>query len=122
MPTYEFRCQACKRKFDKFFTFQEYGSVKVACPFCSSEDVKRAIGRIRVARSEASHLAGMADPSALDNLDDDPRQLGRMMREMKSSVGGSELGAEFDEVVDRLEKGQTPDEIDQAFPESPGDE
>jgi hypothetical protein len=83
--------------------------------------VKRAIGRIRVARGDAGRLAGLADPSVLDGLDDDPKQLGKMMREMKSNVG-ADLGGEFDEVVDRLEKGQTPDEIDQAYPDSPGDE
>jgi len=121
MPTYEFRCQSCKKKFEKFYSFQEYGSVKVVCPYCTSEDVKRTIGRIRVARGDAGHLADMADPSALENLDGDPRELGRMMREMKSTVG-ADLGGEFDEVVDRLEKGQSPDEIDAAFPETPGDE
>jgi len=64
----------------------------------------------------------MADPAALDQIDDDPRKLGQMMREMKSEVG-AELGGEFDEVVDRLEKGQSPDEIEQAFPDiAAGDE
>ena len=121
MPTYEFRCNTCKRKFDKFYTFQEYGSTATECPFCASKDVVRTIGRIRVARSDASHLAEMSDPAALEGIDDDPRQLGRMMREMKSQVGDN-LGGEFDEVVDRLEKGQSPDEIDQAFSDPSGDE
>ncbi len=121
MPTYEFRCQTCKRKFEKFYCFQDYDSAVTICPFCDSSDVVRTIGRIRVARSDASHLAEMSDPAALDGIDDDPRQLGRMMREMKSQVGDN-LGGEFDEVVDRLEKGQSPDEIDQAFSGPSGDE
>ena len=50
----------------------------------------------------------------------DPRALGRMMKEMKGEIG-EEMGGEFDEVVDRLEKGQTPDEIEQSFPDPDGD-
>jgi len=42
--------------------------------------------------------------------------LGRMMRQMGSELG-EELPPEFDEVVDRLEKGQSPEEIEQALPD-----
>lgn len=116
MPTYEYRCQSCRRKFDKFISYQEYETAQLACPNCGSVEVARAIGRVRVTRGSFGHLADMADPAALDQIDDDPRKLGQMMREMKSEVG-AELGGEFDEVVDRLEKGQSPDEIEQAFPD-----
>ncbi len=116
MPTYEYRCQTCRRKFGTFQTYEEYGSIQVVCPHCSSTVVERTIGKVRVTRGSLGHLADMADPAALDQIDDDPRKLGQMMREMKSEVG-TELGGEFDEVVDRLEKGQSPDEIEQAFPD-----
>jgi putative FmdB family regulatory protein len=119
MPTYDYRCLACRRKFDKFLTYQDYETAQVACPFCKSAKVTRAIGRVRVTRGSFGHLADMADPAVLDQIDDDPKKLGQMMREMKSEVG-AELGGEFDEVVDRLEKGQSPDEIDQAFPDFGG--
>jgi putative FmdB family regulatory protein len=121
MPTYEYRCQACRRKFDKILSYSEYGSVTITCPHCASEQVTRLIGKIRVTRNSMAHLTEMADPANLDNIDDDPKALGRMMREMKSDVG-VDMGGEFDEVVDRLEKGQSPDEIDQAFPDIVPDE
>jgi hypothetical protein len=55
-------------------------------------------------------------------MENDPRALGRAMKEMQGEVG-EEMGGEFNEVVDRLEKGQSPDEIDQAFPDlDAGDE
>jgi hypothetical protein len=59
----------------------------------------------------------LADPANLDGLDEDPRALGKMMKEMKTQMGENDLPGEFDEVVDRLEKGQTPDQIEQDLPE-----
>jgi len=116
MPTYDYRCLDCQRKFSKFLSYQEYDQARVTCPYCNSSQITRKIGKIRVARTSGERLAEMADPAALDQIEDDPRALGKMMREMKSELG-AEMGNEFDEVVDRLDKGQTPDEIDQAFPD-----
>jgi putative FmdB family regulatory protein len=132
MPNYPYRCLNCKRRFEVFFTYSEYGTKPVACPHCASDQVQRRIGRIRFARSEDSRLEDLSDPSAFEGMEDDPRALGRMMRKMKAEMGsevGDEIGPEFDEVVDRLEKGQSPEEIEQAMPDlageggdSPGDD
>lgn len=116
MPKYEYRCRECKRKFEVFLTFAEYGTKPVLCRHCRSTNVDRLISRVRFARSEESRLESLADPSNLEGLDEDPRSLGRMMRTMKDQVG-EEMPAEFDEVVDRLEKGQSPDEIEKELPE-----
>ena len=116
MPNYEFRCLNCRRRFDVFFTYAEYGSSPVICPHCKSENVQRKIGRIRVARSEESRLENMADPSSLAGLEDDPRALGRMMREM-SREAGEDMGPEFDEVIGRLEAGQNPEDIEKDMPD-----
>ncbi|MCL4560014.1 MAG: zinc ribbon domain-containing protein [Chloroflexi bacterium] len=120
MPTYDFRCLNCRRSFDVYLSYQEYGEKKIVCPYCESEQVTRKIGRIRVARSEDSHLENLADPSNLDGLEDDPRALGRMMRKMSSEVG-EEMGPEFDEVVGRLEAGQSPEEIEKHIPDLGGE-
>jgi len=39
-----------------------------------------------------------------------------MMRKMGNELG-EEMPPEFDEVVDRLEKGQSPEEIEEALPD-----
>jgi putative FmdB family regulatory protein len=116
MPNYEYRCLNCRRRFDVFMTYAEYGSKTVNCPHCGSTNITRKIGKIRIARSDESRMANLADPSALANLDDDPVALGRMMRQMKSEVG-EEMAPEFDEVVDRLEAGQSPDDIEKDLPD-----
>lgn len=119
MPNYEYRCQDCGRRFEVFFTFADYGKKTVTCKHCHSQNVSRKIGRIRVARSEEnrmSQLEDMANPDRLESLEDDPRELGRIMRNMSSEMG-EEIGPEFNEVVNRLEKGQTPDQIENDMPD-----
>lgn len=121
MPTYRYHCLSCKKRFELFMTFQEYGVKSVVCPGCSSEKVERRIERIRVMKDDAARLARMADPESLSRIDDDPRALGKMMREMESGLG-EKMGAEFDEVVGRLESGQTPEAIEKELPDlSSGD-
>jgi hypothetical protein len=96
--------------------YSDYGKRKIVCSHCESVEVERKIGRIRFARSEESRLENLADPSNLDGLEDDPKALARMMRQMSNEMG-EDLGPEFDEVVGRLESGQSPDEIEEALPD-----
>jgi putative FmdB family regulatory protein len=116
MPNYEYRCQNCKRRVSLFFTYADYGKTTPACPYCHSTNLQRKIGRIRVARSDESRMENLADPASLSGLDDDPRALGRMMRSMSKEVG-EEMPPEFDEVVERLEKGQSPEDIEKELPD-----
>jgi putative FmdB family regulatory protein len=116
MPNYEFRCQNCRRRFELFVSYSDYGKKPVTCPHCKSDNVQRRIGRVRVARSGESRLESMADPGNLEGLEDDPRALGRMMRQM-SHEAGEEMPPEFDEVVGRLESGQSPEQIEQDLPD-----
>ncbi len=116
MPSYEYRCLDCKRRFEVYLSYDEYGKQKVHCVNCNSQDVQRTIGRIRIAHSEESRLEKMADPANLAGLEDDPKALARMMRQMGSEMG-EDLGPEYDEVLDRLESGQSPEEIETAIPD-----
>ncbi len=116
MPYYPYRCLNCQKRFEVFLSYSEYGTRPVACPFCKSENVQRRITRVRIAKSEESRLEDLADPSALAGLEDDPKALGRMMRRMGDELG-EDLPPEFDEVVDRLEAGQSPEEIEKALPD-----
>ena len=115
MPTYDFRCLTCHKKFDVFLTFQEYDSAKVVCTHCGSEQVSRKIGRIRVARSQDSRLDNFSE-TRLDGMENEPQSLGRMMRKMSSELG-EEMPGEFNEVVGRLEKGESPELIEKSMPD-----
>jgi putative FmdB family regulatory protein len=124
MPTYDFICLNCGQRFDVFLSYSEYGSKKVQCIHCSSLNVRRRMTRVRIAKSEESRMEGLADESPLEGMEDDPKALGRMMKKMGKEMG-EDLPPEFDDVVDRLEAGQSPEDIESALPdlgtgESPG--
>jgi putative FmdB family regulatory protein len=116
MPTYDYTCQDCHKRFDVFLTYQEYGVKPVACPHCKSENARRRVPRVRVLKTDEQRLSAMSDPSKLGMIDDDPVALGRMMRQMGSELG-EDLPPEFDEVVDRLEAGQSAEDIESALPD-----
>lgn len=119
MPNYQYICIECQKRFEVYLTYDEYGTNPVDCPNCSSKNVQRLIGRVRFARSEESRLENLADPSALAGLEDDPQAMGQMMRKMSREMG-EDMGPEFDEVIDRLESGQSPEEIEEAVPDLGG--
>jgi putative FmdB family regulatory protein len=119
MPYYPYRCADCKKRFEIFLSYNEYGTHPVNCPHCGSQNVLRRISRVRFARSEESRLENLSDLDNLDGLEDDPRALGRMMRKMGQEMG-EDAGPEFDEVINRLESGQSPEEIESALPDLGG--
>lgn len=116
MPTYQYICNQCKKRFEVYLTYKEYDQAQVRCPACHSENVQRRIGRIRFARTEESRLENLMDTENLDGIEEDPKALGRLMRKMGNELG-EEMGPEFDEVVSRLEKGQDPEEIEKDLPD-----
>jgi Flp pilus assembly protein TadB len=63
----------------------------------------------------------MADPANFGDLDEnDPRSIARFMRKMGDEMG-EDLGPEFGEVVDRLEAGESPEDIEKEMPDLGGD-
>ncbi len=126
MPTYDFICNACEKRFEIFLTFSEYGKKVVHCAHCESTNVRRRMTKVRIARSDESRMESAAnDFSGFEGLEDDPKALGRMMRKMGGEMG-EDLPPEFNDVVDRLEAGQSPEEIESALPDlgadNPSDE
>src|SRR5215217_6716919 len=121
MPTYDFICNDCHQRFDVFMTFAEYGKKPVACTNCNSKNVRRRMTKVRIAKSEESRMESMTDDfSGFEGLEDDPQAMGQMMRKMGKEMG-EDLPPEFDEVVDRLESGQSPEDIEKAIPDLGGD-
>jgi putative FmdB family regulatory protein len=122
MPTYDFICNHCNQRFDVFMTFAEYGKKTVSCAHCGSQDVRRRMTKVRIAKSEESRMDSMADEfSGMDGLENDPKAMGKMMRKMGKEMG-EEVPPEFDEVVDRLEAGQSPEDIESSMPDLGGDD
>lgn len=118
MPIYEYRCRDCRRRINIFWrSFSQAADGEATCPHCGSHNLSRLVSKVAVLRSEDSRLDDLADPSSLGDLDEnDPKSIARWMRKMGDEMG-EDLGDEMDEVVDRLEAGESPEEIEKTMPE-----
>ena len=111
MPIYEYRCQGCRRK-SSLFLRSFSATVEPQCPHCGTREMTRLISRFAVLKSEDSRLEDLGDPSNFADLDEnDPRSIARWARRMGSEMG-EDLGPEFEEMVDRMESGEMPDELE----------
>ncbi|MBI1987380.1 MAG: zinc ribbon domain-containing protein [Nitrospinae bacterium] len=116
MPIYEYVCNSCQRRFSKLWKTIS-ASREASCPHCGGGDLRRLISRVSVIKSEESRLDALADPGNLGDLDEnDPRSLARWMKKM-GQESGEELGEEFGEMVERLETGESPEEIEASMPD-----
>ena len=123
MPIYEYRCPNCKKKVSVFFrSLSDVDHASARCPNCGSGGLVRLMSRVRVIRGSsqpASDGGGDEDFGAdmLDGLDEnDPRSMGRFMRKM-AEESGEDMPPEFGEVVNRLERGESPEDIEKSMPE-----
>lgn len=116
MPIYEYSCRQCGRRARIYLSYDEYDQATPACPHCGSDDLKRRLGRVAIARSEGTRLDDLMADDSLDGLEDDPRAMGRFMRQMSQEMG-EDMGEEMAEVAGRLEKGESMESIERSMPD-----
>ena len=122
MPDYEYQCANCGKYVKLFFTYSEFDSAEPACTHCGSTNLNRLISRVGLAKSEESRLDALDPDSMMAGLDEeDPRSMGRFMRKMSEEMG-EDLGDEFEEVVGRLESGESPESIEESMPDLGADD
>ncbi len=126
MPIYEYRCGNCKRRVSIFFRSFS-ATADPQCPNCGSDQLARLVSRVATLKSEDARLEAMSDPTNFGDVDEkDPKSVAKFMRKMSNQMGDEELGPEFNEMVDRMESGESPEEIEKSMPglggpgESPG--
>ena len=121
MPVYEYRCRSCGKSVSRLF--RSFSAVReFPCPHCRESELERTISKVTVLRG--SNPSG-DDTGALDFDsgfdDDDPRAAARMARSMAREMG-EEFPAGYNELLDRMEAGETPDEAEfAAVDEAEGD-
>ena len=122
MPIYEYYCKDCRKRVNVFFRTISAASDEAAfCPQCAGADLHRLVSRIRVLKSEASRLDDMDDPAMLSALEsEDPQAIASFMRKMSAETG-EPVDAEMNEVIGRLEAGESPDTIEQSMPDLASD-
>jgi putative FmdB family regulatory protein len=116
MPIYDYRCQDCRRRVSLYYqTFSAAGNATPVCSSCGGGNLSRLVSRVAVHKSEESRLDDMSDPSAFGDIDEnDPRSMARWARKMGDSLG-EDMGDDFNEMIDRMEAGEMPDDEDGDF-------
>jgi putative FmdB family regulatory protein len=101
MPIYEYLCPQCNGRFQKLV--QGFSDPpRLACPRCGAADVKRAISRVAVVRSEDARAESLADPNMFAGLDEnDPRSIARWAKKLGKELG-EEAGDDWDSMVDEM--------------------
>jgi putative FmdB family regulatory protein len=111
VPIYEFRCNQCRSRLS---VFQRRTDLPLAavCSKCGSSDLTRLMSRFAVVRGEDAMLDSLDDDSLLSGVDEnDPRSVAAWARKMSSKLG-EEIDPEFDDMIDRMEAGETPEDLD----------
>lgn len=134
MPIYEYLCPACRRIFN-FLSASSQPKKLPACPRCGGTRLRKQVSRFAVvgtARNAENGQAGKGggpdaaasadDPrleremerlmSDADGMDEnDPRQLGRLMRRM-GNLTGERFDSGMECAIRRLEAGEDPEKIE----------
>jgi putative FmdB family regulatory protein len=141
MPIYEYLCPNCNRVYS-FLAQSVTVTKEPTCPKCGATNLRKMVSRFAFVRSgggaketadaeggppRGGGLPGEPDPyddprveremmrllGDAENLDEnDPRQLGRLMRRM-SEITGEPLEPEMEEAMRRLEAGEDPDKVEE---------
>jgi len=99
-----------------FRTMSAASNTQAHCPQCASVRLHRLVSRVAVMKSEESRLENMADPSMMSGLEnEDPRALASFMRQMSNEMG-EPIDPEMNEMIGRLEAGESPEAIEQSMP------
>ncbi len=110
MPIYEYRCSRCRRR-SSLFVRSFAAPEQIACQHCGNDGATRVFSTFAIVRSEERRLEDLEDKSRFGELDEnDPRSVARMMRQMGREIG-EDMGPEFDEMVERLEAGENPEDL-----------
>ena len=125
MPIYEFYCRSCHTIFN-FFSKSINTRKRPKCPRCKVETLERQMssfamtGRAKgtdemddlpIDESKMEQAMQMLSGEAEHIPEDDPRQAANFMRKL-THMTGLELGAGMEEALQRMEKGEDPEQIE----------
>jgi len=110
VPLYEYRCSRCNGR-KTILTLRTGENIDTTCPRCDTPTLERQMSRFAMVRSEDARLDAMSDPSRFGDLDEnDPKSMGRFVKQMGSDLGDELGGDALDEMVDRIEAGDGGDD------------
>jgi hypothetical protein len=132
MPIYEFYSPDTNRIYSFFARSLAQGRAVPRCPDDPSARMERVISRFAVTgrakdreqapieandpRMERAMMEMEREMSSLSEETPDPRALGRLMRKMTAATG-KDLPPAMQQMLERLEKGEDPDKLEEEYGE-----
>lgn len=110
VPVFEYRCQACNRKFSALIGMTAEPDDE-KCPYCGSADTAKLVSRFARYRNEDDRVEALADQMEAMGEPDSPSQMREMMKEMGRAMDEDASG-EMEEMF----------ENDMESPDDAGDE
>lgn len=101
MPIYEYRCNACRKRFSVLVGVVAQDD-PLQCPRCGATEVTRLISRFARLRNEDDLMDDMLDPYRIGDPED-PKTMRRWVKEMGKELG-EDFADEFDELLVEEEK------------------
>ena len=115
MPIYEYRCGNCKRRVSVLV--QGFGNpASPECPECGSMDLTRLFSTFRIGKGDSYMRKGIYDDILSDSKlvhgleSNDPRALAEWSRRM-SQGAGEEIGPEYEDMLGRLDAGESVEKV-----------
>ncbi len=114
MPIYEYWCPHCRRRLTIYLA--SFSEPAPPCPQCGRYDLERRFSTFSTGKTSQAVYEGILSDSQLKRglVRNDPRALAEWNRRMS---GGEKAAPEYEETIQRMERGEMPAE---PFGESPG--
>jgi len=109
MPLYEYWCQHCQRKLMLYFP--TFSDAVPSCPQCGNNTLQRLLSTFSVrSKTYKDVYEDILSGSQLTRgmMADDPKALAEWNRRMSQD---EEIAPEYQEMIGRMEKGETPSEV-----------
>lgn len=116
MPSYDFRCKACKTEFSLHYkTLKAYEEAQKVCPHCASESLSRVIRRVAI-KAPSRDYTKMSSGEMLNVFGSgDSKAVGEMFNQVTGTHPG--MATEYHEATQRLLRGESMDSVEKHLQE-----
>jgi putative FmdB family regulatory protein len=110
MPIYEYECQSCQR-ITSTLILKKKEEPEVHCAFCGGNRLTRVLSSFALHKTEGQRLQDLdTHKPKSDNFYNDRRNIGLWAKKRAKELG-AELGAGFEEVVEKARTARTPEDL-----------
>ena len=107
MPIYEYWCDSCRRKISRYE--RELSPLSPQCPYCENTQLRRLFSTFSMHKTYKDVYEDILSDHDLTRsmMHNDPRAMAEWNRRM---TGGEKPSPEYEEIVERMDRGEWPTE------------